>query len=109
MIDAAAYAIQYLDRADIWMNQTGNLGSKSLCALYPTAEAAQASLDSKRFRRGFRECLAVQPLTAAAIREMSNTVADCLASARRHGAGVQDLLTWSARFEALTDLVPVEV
>lgn len=85
------YAIRYTNDADIWMNDEGNLGSKTLCALFDTADAAQAFLDTRRLRRGFRENLSVQPIERAEVLTMVEIVREF---AERDAF-------WQARLDAL--------
>lgn len=85
------YGIRYKQDPDIWMNAEGNLGSKALCGLHDTAEAAATFLASVRLRRGFRENLSVQPIERAEVLTMVEIV-------REYAEG--DAF-WSARLAAL--------
>lgn len=91
------HAIRYANDADIWMNDFGDLGSKALCALFDTADAAQTFLDTRRLRRGFREHLTVQPLSRDEVLKMLDEANECLKVADKYGQGA----FWQARLDAL--------
>lgn len=101
----ALYAVQY-GSADIWMNDRGNLGSRTLCQVFETAEDAGAFLGGRKLRPGFRRSLAVKPLTTAELRAMVAEAGECLDAASRHGG---DTLLWTNRIELLLSFLPLEV
>lgn len=107
MTNRAFFAIRYGLDGDVWMNQFGDLGSRTRCRVFETADEAQTFLDGRRLRRGFRPRLSVQPLSADDIRDMANDAAECLACAKRHGASQQDVLEWTAIFNRLVDMTPL--
>lgn len=94
-----------IEMRGVYMNQHGNWGSRELAYLFDSADHAQAFLDARpRMKAGHREAARVVPVTQSELREMSNTVADCLAAAERHGASLTDRMGWRARFIALVAL-----
>lgn len=101
------FGIQYVGMANVWMNPEGNLQGQTLAAIFETAEEAQQFLDTRRLRRGFRQSLAVQPISTETIRSM---VATCREYAAMPALpACDDRREWSDRADALEDLLPLTV
>lgn len=105
--NAAFFGIQYTGLADTWMNPTGNLQSQIGAAIFETETEAQAFLDTRRLRRGFRQSLGVAPIEVETIRELAATA--------RHYSTLPPLPAldarqeWADRADALEALLPLTV
>jgi hypothetical protein len=107
MTNAAYFGIKYSGSTDVWMESCGNLSSQIMAEIFETAAEAQAFLDTRRLRRGFRQSLAVAPIAVETIRELAATA--------RHYSTLpplparDDRQEWADRADALESLLPLTV
>jgi hypothetical protein len=107
MINAAYFGIQYTGSANVWMEPCGNLSSQLMAKIFETATEAQAFLDTRRLRRGFRQSLAVAPIAVETIRELAATARDY--STLPPLPARDDRQEWADRADALESLLPLTV
>ncbi len=107
MTNAAYFGIQYTGLGDGWMNPGGNIQSQIGAAIFETETEAQAFLDTRRLRRGFRRSFEVAPIAVETIRD--------LAAKARHYSTLpplparDDRQEWADRADALEALLPLTV